>query len=237
MALTYDSYVSQMATLVVVSSADTNFLTILPACIDYAEQRLYRELDLLYTQVTSASTSLILSSGNRNFTNGSSFITIDNFNVLSPVGTQSSVATRVPLMPVSREWIDTVYPSGQTVTSTPEYFARISDTQIILGPPPDAAYYVEVSGIQRPSALSSGNSSTVLTQYIPDCMVAASMVFMTGYQRDFGAQSDNPQAAQSWEGQLQLLMKSAGFEQARAKFEAEGWTSQSPSPLASPKRV
>lgn len=240
MALDYDTYKSQLANLMVVPSTDSNFTTFLPGCITYAEQRIYRELDLLYTQITDASTESITSSGNRNFTlpttNGT-FITVDYLNVITPAGTQSSVGTRVPLTPVSPNYIDMVYPSGQTTTSTPEYFARRSDTDVVFGPPPDAAYYVEVVGVQRPAALSSANSSTILTQYVPDLFMAASMVFASAYMRDFGAQADNAQMSQSWELQYQTLMKSAAVEQARAKFESEGWTSESPSPAATPPRV
>tara|TARA_R110000868_G_scaffold13553_7_gene63047 strand:- start:1823 stop:2500 length:678 start_codon:yes stop_codon:yes gene_type:complete len=224
----------------VVSSADANFTTFLPGCIDYAEQRIYRELDLLYTQVTTQSTGTILSSGVRDYTlpttNGT-YITVDNFNIITPVGTRSSAGTRTPVVPASRPFIDTVYPSGQTVTGVPEFYAMASNTQLILGPSPDAAYYVEVIGIQRPAALSSANSSTIITQYVPDLFMAASMVFATAYQRDFGAQSDDPRASVSWEAQYKTLFASAAVEQARAKFEAEGWTSQQPSPIATPPRV
>ena len=240
MSLNYTTYVSQLANLMVVSSADTNFATFLPGCIDYAEQRIYREIDLLYTQVTTATSATILSSGDRNFTlpttNGT-YITVDNINVITPVGTLSSAGTRTPLVPASREFIDTVYPSGQTTTGVPEFYAMASNTQVILGPAPGAAYYAEVIGVQRPASLSSANSSTILTQYIPDVFMAASMVFATAYQRDFGAQSDDPRAGASWEAQYQTLFGSAAMEQARAKFESEGWTSQAPSPAATPKRV
>lgn len=244
MSLTYTTYVSQLANLMVVSSADANFATALPGIIDYAEQRIYRELDLLYTQVTTASSAVILSSGNRDFTlptTYGTYITVDNLNVITPVGTLSSAGTRTPLVPTSREFIDTVYPSGRVSTGTPEFFAlasmQTSANQVILGPAPDSAYYVEVIGIQRPTALTSANSSTILTQYVPDLFMAASMVFATAYQRDFGAMSDDPAASATWEKQYQSLFGSAMIEQVRAKFESEGWTSQSPSPLAKPQRV
>lgn len=240
MSLNYATYVTQLANLLVVSSADTNFQIMLPGCIDYAEQRMYRELDLLYTQVTTASSAVILSSGNRNFTlptTYGAYIIVDNFNVISPVGTLSSAGSRTPLVPATREFIDTVYPSGQTATGIPEFFAMASNTEVILGPAPDAAYYAEVVGVQRPSPLSSTNSSTILTQYVPDVFMAASMVFGTAYQRDFGSQADDARSAQSWETQYQTLFGSAMAEQLRAKYQAEGWTSQSPSPIATPKRV
>jgi hypothetical protein len=55
--------------------------------------------------------------------------------------------------------------------------------------------------------------------------------------RDFGGQADNPQATQSWESQYKQLFQSAQMEQLRAKFQAEGWTVKSPSPIATPPRV
>jgi len=42
--------------------------------------------------------------------------------------------------------------------------------------------------------------------------------------------------AQSWEGQYGNLMKSASVDSMRQKFVSEAWTSQSPSPLATPPR-
>lgn len=238
MSLNYQTFVQQISNLMVIGSTDPNFLIMLPGMIDYSEQRIYRELDLLYTQETDASTQV--SSGNRNFTLPTSigtFITVDNLNIITPSGTAASAGTRIPVTPVDRSYIDLVYPSGQIGTGTPSYYAMASNTVILLGPAPDAPYYAEVVGIQRPVSLSSANSSTILTQYIPDVFIAASMVFAMGYQRDFGSQADNPGASQSWENQYQTLMKSASVEQARAKFQAEGWTSQSPSPTATPPRV
>lgn len=236
MSLTYDTWVSQLANLMVVSSADANFQIFLPGCRDYAEQRLYRELDPLYAQVTDSTASV--SSGVRTFTPPTtygSFITVDSINIMTPVGTTASNGTRSPLVPVSPEVIDALYPSGQTATGVPAYYAMRSPTQIILGPAPDAAYGTEVIGVQRPTPLSSANSSTFLTTYCPDVFMAASMVFASGYMRDFGAQADNPQMGASWEAQYKLLVASAGMEQARAKWTADGWTSQPPAP-AGPRK-
>lgn len=239
MALNYTTYVSQLSNLMVVPSSDSNFTTFLPGCIDYAEQRIYRDMDLLYTFVTDATVQL--SSGIRNFnlsTVSGTYITVDQVNVITPAATLSSAGTRIPLVPATRDFIDNSYPSQiSSYTGVPEYYAMRSNSVITLGPTPDAAYYVETVGTQRPTVLSSANSSTILTQYIPDVFMAASMVFAAGYMRDFGAQSDNPQMSQSWESQYQLLMKSAAVEQFRAKFQSEGWTSKQPNPIATPRRM
>jgi hypothetical protein len=65
-SINYTTYSSQLANLMVQSQTDPNFVTFLPGCIDYAEQRLYRELDLLVSRINSSATSL--SSGNRSVT-------------------------------------------------------------------------------------------------------------------------------------------------------------------------
>lgn len=238
MSLTYTTYVEQLSNLMVIGSTDPNFTTFLPGCIDYAEQRIYRELDLLYTQTTNATASL--SSGNRNFTlpfGLGDFITVDNFNVITPAGIGVAAGTKVALTAVDRSFIDIVYPSNVTVTGVPLYYAMASNTQVILGPSPSGAFLAEVIGTVRPTPLSSTNTSTILCEYVPDVFMAASMVFASGFMRDFGAQADNPQMGASWESQYKTLIGSASVEQARAKFESEGWTSAQPSPTATPKRV
>lgn len=239
MALDYQSWVDQLANLMVVGSTDANFQTFLPGCRDYAEQRIYRELDLLATQVTDSTS--VTSSGDRNFTLPTSvgvFITVDNVNIITPTGTAAAIGTRNPVIATAREFIDAVYPSGQNNTGVPQFYAMASDTQIIFGPSPDASYSAEVIGVQRPIPLSSANSSTFLTAYLPDVFMAASMIFASGYMRDFGGQgSDNPGMSVSWESQYKTLITSAQVEEARKKFQSEGWTSNEPTPLATPPRV
>ncbi len=236
--LWYDNFVSQIANLAVISSANAAFNTQLPGIIDYAEGRCYREVDFLRTQETV--TSIVCSSGNRNLTISSStsyFISLDSVSVITPVTATASNGTRNPLQPISREFIDAIYPSGQTVTGVPAYFAMMSDTEIVLGPPPDAAYATEMFGEQRPAPLTSTNSSTYLTQYCPDLFIAAAMVYVSGYLQNYGAQSDDPKMSQTWENQYKMLSGSVQVEQLRAAMESQGWTSQAPNPIASPPRA
>ena len=64
----------------------------------------------------------------------------------------------------------------------------------------------------------------------------ASMIYISAYQRNFGRQSDDPQMAQSYEAQYNALLKGAAVEEARKKFEAAAWSSQSPAVVATPSR-
>ena len=237
MTLTYDTYVSQISNLMVIGSTDANFLTMLPGMIDYAEGRSYRELDLLTTRITTTTT---LSSGNRNVTlptSAGTYRVIENVSVLTTVGQGSSNGTRSPLIMTSRDFIDNVYPSGQSNTSVPLFCAMNANTALILGPSPDAGYTAEIVGTIQPTALSSANTTTFLTTMLPDLFVAASMVFGSGYQRDFGSQSDNPAQSGSWESQYKALFQSADVENLRMKYQSGGWTHAQPSQIATPQRA
>jgi hypothetical protein len=243
MSLTFNSFVSEIATLTVISSnvlvnGDTNFGPIMPGIIDYLEGRLYRELDLPVVSIVD--TTVTCTSGVRSIflsTGQGEILVITTLNLLSSAGATSSFATRLPLVPVSQGVVDAVYPSAASSNcGQPTFFTRLGNTQIILGPTPDQPYGTEVIGTIRPSPLSASNSSTWLTQNVPELVIAAGMIFATGFMRDFGAQSDNPQMSQSWENQYQALMKSMTIDSARMKFESQGWTSQQPAqPTTTPR--
>lgn len=237
MSLTYDTYVAQISNLMVIGSTDANFLTMLPGMIDYAEGRCYRELDLLATRITTTTT---LSSGNRGVTlptSAGTYRVIENVNIITTVGQGSSNGTRAPVVPVSRDFIDNVYPSGQSNTGVPLFWAMNANTDLIFGPAPDVGYTTEIVGTIQPTALSSSNTTTFLTNMLPDVFVAASMVFGSGWMRDFGAQSDNPQQATAWEAQYTTLFQSANIETLRQKYQSGGWTHAQPSPIATPQRA
>lgn len=243
MALNYTTYVSELATITAISSTflvsgDSNFGGILDGIIDYGEGRLYRDLDLPAARVTD--TSVVCTSGVRTVslsTTQGTLLVIENINLFSSAGTTSSDGTRIPLVPASKAVIDTIYPTAlSSRCGTPEFFARVTDTQINLGPTPDAPYRTEVIATVRPNPLSAGNSSTWLTQNVPELFIAASMVFAAGYMRDFGAQTENPQLSQSWENQYQTLLRTMNVDSLRMKFQSDAWTSQVPSPIATPPR-
>ena len=58
-----NSYVTQIATMAVVDAADPAYLIILPQMITYAENRIYRDLDFLFTSI--ATTAYGLTAGSR----------------------------------------------------------------------------------------------------------------------------------------------------------------------------
>lgn len=240
MSLTYSTYVSALINLAVETTPPSaDFTNILPSIIDYAEQRIYRELDLISTIIRDS--SLTTTANSRNFTlpnDLGQFMVTESINIITPVGATTANGTRNALLPTSREYIDWCYPleTATSVTAVPQFYGMITDQTVIFGPAPGAAFTVEVVGTIRPAPLSASNPTTFLSLYLPDLFLAASMIFLSSWQKNFGQQADNPQMAQSWESQTEKLMQSALTEDQRRKYSAASWTSKSISQSAVPQR-
>jgi hypothetical protein len=218
--------------LTVFSDAAMN--TILPMMLNYAELRIQRDLDLLPLQTTN--TSYALTSGSNLLTvSANDFVTIQNI-ILTATGT--------PLLPVTKEWLQNCYGVGGTA-GPPNYFAPYGGDAstagntsqfFVVGPYPDQSYAVTLVGTIRMPTLyvtsGAGTNTTFISTFLPDLLLMASMVFASGYQRNFGRQSDDPAMAQSYENQYQMLLKGAMVEEYRKKFEAYAWSSDSLSPAA-----
>jgi len=252
--LTYSTYVTQIATMAVVDQNDAAFQTILPQMITYAENRIYRDVDFLFTSTSLHGVTFVLTPGNRNLSfniNLSSnsdaatgtFVVSEQINLLTDASgnaastTNPDACVRTPLLPTTKEFLDAVYGSSLTANlAQPKYFVPFNDTLFYVGPVPDQAYPVEVIGTYRPNSLSATNTATFISNYLPDVFIMASMIYISAYQRNFGRMNDDPQMAISYESQYQALLKGSLVEEARKKFNSSGWSSQSPSPIATPSR-
>jgi len=247
-ALTYNGYVTQIATLavvnvetvsgVVVGANDDAFDAIIPQMLNYAELRIQRDVDLLPLQTSRPYT----------FTNGSNIfqVSVDDFVTIQTIETATG-----PLLPVTKEFLQNVY-GTISGASTPLYFAPYGGdvatagntyNRFVLGPWPDSNYPVTVTGtIRMPSLYKNATTAlaatetTFISKYLPDLLIMASMIFISGYQRNFGRESDDPAMAQSYETQYQALLKGVVVEEYRKKFEASAWSSMSSPPLATPSR-
>jgi hypothetical protein len=250
--LTYNGYVTQVATMAVVNTTttsgvvvgvDASFNAIIPQMLNYAELRIQQDLDLLQTQVENATYTL---------TAGSNKLAIDvnDFVTLQTIQVTASGAS-LPLLPTTKEFLQNVYNSS-TGATVPMYFAPYggdlatygNNTQtFLLGPWPDQSYPVVLTGTIRMQTLYvnatqalANTGTTFISVNLPHLLIMASMVYISAFQRNFGRESDDPQMAQSYENQYQLLLKGSATEEYRKKFEADGWTSQSQPVAATPTR-
>ena len=254
------NYIKQIATMAVVDVTDPNFLAILPAMISYAENRIYRELDFLFSSI--ATTAYSLTAGSRDIiVPAGTFVVGEQINVLTPAGTTNpDGATRNPLLPTTKEFLDAVF-SNALLTGLPKYFCPFDDYHFLVGPYPDQNYTVEIVGTYRPQSLGPSASDTTflasylaatgtaypnyanttttsfISLYLPEMMIMASMIYIAAYQRNFSsAMGNDPQMPITYETQYQALLKSALEEENRKKFEAAAWSSQGRSSSATPTR-
>lgn len=243
------SYVAQLSTMTVVDPADANFQTILPMAITYAENRIYRDVDFLFTSTSNtnysvnAGTRIISVPSGANFAGsffgGGVLVVAEQINLITPAGTTDPEAgSRVPLLPTTKEFLDAVY--GSSLASSrgqPKYFCPFDDYTFLVGPYADATYRVEIIGTFRPVSLSASNKTTFISLYLPDLFMMASMIYVAAYQRNFSsAMGNDPQMPITYETQYQALLKGATSEENRKKFEAAAWSSQGVSTSATPTR-
>jgi hypothetical protein len=249
--LTYNDYVSQIATLAVVNTTtssgvvvgvDAEFNTLIPQMLNYAELRIQRDLDLLPSQTSNS----------YNITIGTNLLQlpVDDFVTVQTISLADGTA-RLPMLPVTKEWLQNLY-NDSSYAGKPKYFAMLGGDQasggntfnnIIFGPYADNTYSVIVNGtIRLPSlykfatqALAS-TANTFISTYLPDLLIQASMIYISQFQRNFGPAANDPNMGPTYELQYQNLLKSAFVEEARKKFEASAWSSMSPSVAATPTR-
>jgi hypothetical protein len=252
MSLTYTTFTAELAVLAQFNLADVNFLANLPSCIDYATDRITRELNLLST--TTANSTLTTTIGTRIVnlaTLSPVFNVIQDINVIASITSggsdfspdfdsdfgppDSSAVGRIPLTIQSRAFMNQVYGSA-SITGIPEFFHMVTDQMIMVGPYPDQVYPLEIIGTVRPTPISSANPTNWIVTYLPDLFLAAAMIQMSAFKMNFGAESDDPQQAQSWEAQYTKLRDSAATEDSMRKYYSTGWNPELPNQF-SPART
>jgi hypothetical protein len=226
--MNYTEFVDRVTSLGMQKPTDPNWVAIIPAVIEYAEGRIYRELDALAQHGTYV---FDLVAGNRDFDMAAATPKVlipETVNVITPAATLPAAGSRRPLRPRHRDFMDAVYGTLAAGNGIPVYWAAYTNDIIRVGPTPDAAYKIEVVGKFQPDALTVSNPVTYLTATFPDLFVACAMVFVAGYERNFGAQAADPQQAQSWEAQYTTLKASALEQIERQKGSGLNMTAYRP---------
>ena len=180
MSLTYTSYINQIATMAVIPVTDPNFTAIIPSMIDYAELRIQRDLDLFAGQTTNSAYTLTAGTATVNLQD-TDFITIQSVSL-------SSTTPYTPLLPTTKEYLQYVYPVGST-SAAPQYFAMYTSNvvatqgggasvnglptiSIRVGPIPDLAYTLTINGTLHMQPISSTNTTTFISTYLPDLFLS-----------------------------------------------------------------
>lgn len=213
-------------------SGDANFNLVYPQAITYTELRLQRDLDLIGAQVTD--TTGTLSANTRILTLP---MAKGNFIVTTQIKPIVGGQQQAPLLPVSRPFLEMVWPSNAGSAVVPQFWCPVDQVSVLVAPAVTATLNMAVTGNQRFTELSPSNMTNFLTLYVPDLYIALSLVWLAGWQRDYGMSSEDPQKAISWEGVYMKLLASASVEEVRKKFESVGWSPRLPSPIATPAKT
>ena len=220
MSRNYNQLVADVARALTVDPADEDFVALVPTIFDDAEQRCYRELDLVDSSVAVNGT---MTANNRYFTlpttdaNGSAvhILVVDAINVFDASN------MRHPMKSASRDVVDYFWPSdtAPAAAAIPSIFARVDDTRVLVGPAPGTAWTAEVVGTIRPAPISSVNPTTFLSLYLSDLLFKCIMADANGVLlKNYGAQSSDPQQAVSWETSYQIALSSAKSEELRKQY-------------------
>lgn len=254
--LSYNAYIQNIGVMAVATTSevsgvwqfnDATFQTIVGQMLNYAELRISRDVDAL--QARSSNTYTLTQGNNTLAIPLNDFVTVETLEILQKSG--STVVNSCPLTPVSAELIQNCY-SGITQSSTPRFFAMVGSTfadgndtsiNVLLGPPPNYAYPVRVRGVVRMPSLATyattgvaDTSYTYISQWLPDLLIMASMVYVSAFQRQFSATSDDPAMGQTYEKQYQALLPSAIAEENRKKQMGSAWSAYSSPGAATPTR-
>ena len=197
-------------------STDAN--NALPRLIDFAEQQIYTDMDFIATRDQDASTTF--ASGSRSLTLPTGTMVVEGVAQITPAGTAPNAGTRNPLEPVSLDVIDMFYPTEGSSEGLGVYWAMKDATTIVVGPTPDAAYKAEITRTFRPPAMSSTTTTTYIGTNYPQLLMAAISFYMAGYQRDFGAQAEDPKLASSWKAVYDYILPTCVMEEKRRKGES-----------------
>ena len=237
---TYSSFVSALAEHLVMNTTDADFLAILPSIIDAGELRIYRDLDPLFTRrshqsnigLTGTATDAIL------YLPGETIDVRDIWiHIPGAFGTQ-----RVRLDRRDESWINDFWPD-RTLKAMPRFYSviggdygpQVSCMALLIAPVPDQTYTLTMNDIFRPAALSASNTTTFLSLQYPDLFLYSCLIYASGWQKNYGSTSDDPQNAVSWREQYDKALSGARTEEGRRKGRM--WVdraSQSAPPITAP---
>ena len=215
--MTYANYVSQLTTALQIDDpTEANWVIFLPKIIEDAESICYRDLDpLVMRQATSGTIAV-----------GATSISLPADWL---VGREIFVSTGLVRNRIRRA--DDTFLSAYAMPADvgkPRYWAQPTFGTLTLAPPSDAVYTYTASYTGKPVALSATNTTTWLTSYVPDLFFSASMVLGAGYQKNFGAMSEDPRSGLSWDQLYARELASAIRAEGRRK--GEGYFDQTSSP-------
>jgi hypothetical protein len=247
----YPSYRSLLATELVITDAPGLALldATLPQIIAHAEERIFKDSDFDFLATRTIDTSASTRPGQRSVQIPTELVIIEQVSLVTPALKQSNAAgaSTIQLLRIGTAAADAFWPNFSQVRAPKPYetYYAIPSQQVVADannappgyflvvPTVDGEYNLEIRGTFDPTPFSAANPETFLSLYYPSLFFTASMAIATGVlKQNYGAQSDDPQQAISWEAQFAQQKQVAVKRAQRTRSWGPGWVTTGPSPLA-----
>lgn len=222
MSYNYNQLIAQLANLAGTTTTQINFEFEVPHAIDYGEQRIFTDLDLIATVTTD--TSQLCTPNKREVQIPGAFIVVKGINIITPAGSPPLTGSRKQCVRASQDVMDFLFPDAGSA-AVPYRFHVLNQGfgstfgTVLLGPWPDQAYTVEFVGTQRPAPISASNPNTFLATTLPHLFEVACMVHLSAYQKNWSALGSDPQSSAAWEQQYKTLLVGCDAEELRKRYE------------------
>lgn len=144
---------SELVTMIqdLCENEETSFVAHIPDFVEAAEKRIYNAVLIPALRKTSTADTLTL--GDRVYTLPADWLATFSLAVIDPVSGAYSY-----LLNKDMSFIRESFPDP-TVTGVPTHYAHIDETQLVLGPTPDAAYGVEINYFYYPESIVTAGTT------------------------------------------------------------------------------
>jgi len=153
----------------------TEFLDAISKFVNKAENRLTRDLDD-YGLVTFTSIAVSVSNPYVSLPSGTRIV--KNFNVMVS-------GNRTSLLQRTDEFIHDYWPYVSASVGTPKYYARRTESSVLIAPTPVSTLSGQIAHVNRPTTLSSAAPNNYYSDYCYDALFYASMIEASFFMKSF----------------------------------------------------
>ena len=162
----------------------TDFISQVPRFVNKAESRMTRDLDD-YGLVTFSSIAVSVSNPLVSLPSGTRIVKQFNITVSGE---------RLNLLQRTDEFINDYWPYVSTSVGTPKYYARRTDSSVLIAPTPVSTLDGQIAHVNRPVTLSSVAPNNYFSDFCYDALFYASMIEASFFMKSFGD-------IQAWQGE------------------------------------
>ena len=173
----------------------SEFVSAIPRIVNRVEERLTKALDD-YGLVTT--TTVTLSAGKNSLTLPSGTRYVKNLRI-------EDSGTKINLLQRTDEFVYDYWPVSAS-TGTPKYYAKKTNTDVIVAPTASATYSGELVYVARPTTLTSASQTNYFSDFCYDALFYGCMVEAGDFMKNFSVSN---YYEQRYQNAIELLRNQA----------------------------